>query len=207
MMIDYRARLRQAISSDIPETQSLLQNPAHIGDHSLNALSPIDTDLRAAAVLVPIIERPEGPTMLLTVRAAHLPKHSGQVAFPGGKVEDIDGGPAAAALRETYEEVGIAPGLVSVAGCIDVYQTVTAYRVLPILGFVTPNFELNVDVNEVADVFEVPLDFILDPRNHRVETRQFQGYERRFYAMDYNGYFIWGATAGMIRNLTDRLGQ
>jgi 8-oxo-dGTP pyrophosphatase MutT (NUDIX family) len=207
MMKDYRARLRQATSSDIPETQSLLQNPALIGDHSLNALIPIDTDLRAAAVLVPIIERPEGPTMLFTVRAAHLPKHSGQVAFPGGKVEDIDSGPAAAALRETYEEIGINPSLVSVAGCIDVYQTVTAFRVLPILGFVTPNFELNVDANEVADVFEVPLDFILDPRNHRVETRQFQGHERRFYAMDYNGYFIWGATAGMIRNLTDRLEQ
>ncbi len=139
------------------------------------------------------------------MRASHLPKHSGQVAFPGGKVEDVDGGPAAAALRETFEEVGIQPDLVSVAGCIDVYETVTAYRVLPVLGFVEPDFELNVDANEVADVFEVPLDFILDPRNHRVETRQFQGYERRFYAMDYDGYFIWGATAGMIRNLTDRL--
>ncbi len=205
MMKDYRTRLKQAISSDIPETQSLLQNPVQIGDHNLNALMPAATDLRAAAVLVPIIERPEGPTMLLTVRAAHLPTHSGQVAFPGGKVEDADGGPAAAALRETYEEVGINPDLVSVAGCIDVYQTGTAYRVLPVLGFVKPNFELNVDANEVADVFEVPLDFILDPRNHRVETREFQGHDRRFYAMNYNGYFIWGATAGMIRNLTDRL--
>ncbi len=204
-MQNYRARLQQAVSADIPATLSLLQNPAQIGDHSLNALTPAETDLRAAAVLVPIIERPHGPTMLLTVRASHLPKHSGQVAFPGGKVEDVDGGPAAAALRETFEEVGIQPDLVSVAGCIDVYETVTAYRVLPVLGFVEPDFELNVDANEVADVFEVPLDFILDPRNHRVETRQFQGYERRFYAMDYNGYFIWGATAGMIRNLTDRL--
>lgn len=206
-MQNYQERLQSAITADIPETVSLIKNPAPIGDHSLNALAPMDTDLRAAAVLVPIIQRPEGPTMLLTVRASHLPKHSGQVAFPGGKIEEVDKSPAAAALRETHEEVGIRPELVSVAGCIDVYQTVTAYRVLPVLGFVSPDFKLNIDANEVADVFEVPLDFILDPRNHRVETREFQGYERRFYAMEYDGYYIWGATAGMIRNLTDRLSR
>lgn len=182
-----------------------MAQPALFGDHSLNGSVTLSQNVKPAAVLVPIVERPEGVSMLLTVRASHLPEHSGQVAFPGGKVELADKNPPAAALRETYEEIGIREEYISILGCIDAYQTVTAYRVIPILGFVSPDFSLTIDTNEVADVFEVPLDFILDQRNHKLETRQFQGYTRHFYAMNYGDYFIWGATAGMIRNLTERM--
>jgi len=204
-VIDYRLILKSAVDPNIPSVEALMAGDAGHGDHSLNQLSPQSVMPKPAAVLIPIVERASGPHMILTVRAAHLPKHSGQVAFPGGKIESGDASPCQAALRETHEEIGIHPQHVELIGAIDSYQTVTAYRVLPVLGFVEDGFSIEMERNEVADVFEVPLDFILDERNHNIETRQFEGYQRYFYAMHYEGYYIWGATAGMIHNLTDRL--
>ncbi len=204
-MRGYRSLLSSVINPDIPTVDELMFGDADHGDHSLNKLDPISLSLKPAAVLMPIVERPSGPHMILTVRATHLPKHSGQVAFPGGKIEPSDPTPGHAALRETHEEIGIHPDYVELIGALDSYQTGTAYRVLPVLGFVKDGFSFEVEQNEVSDIFEVPLDFILDERNHHIESRKFEGHNRYFYAMHYNNYYIWGATAGMIHNLTDRL--
>ncbi|ODU69976.1 MAG: coenzyme A pyrophosphatase [Lautropia sp. SCN 66-9] len=161
---------------------------------------------RAAAVLVPIIAHPT-PTVLLTQRAAQLRSHAGQVAFPGGRIEESDHGPAAAALREAYEEVGLEPSRVELIGRLPEYLTGTGYRVTPVVGLIGSGFVPRPDPSEVADVFEVPLDFLMNPRHHQRRFVQLEDRERRFFAMPYRppaldtDYFIWGATAAMLRNL------
>ncbi len=205
-MNDIRQRLKQIVDHHAPAPEELLAAKDVNGDHHLNGTPPDSARLRLAAVLVPIIARPAGPTVLLTVRASHLPKHAGQIAFPGGKVEAHDASPFAAALRETREEVGIAEHYVDILGSIDVYQTVTDFRVLPVVGWLDDAVTMCADDNEVAEMFEVPLAYVLDRENHRVEHAQYKGQTRRYYVIEYEGRAIWGATAGMIRNLTDRLG-
>lgn len=158
-----------------------------------------------AAVLFPIVLRPEAPTVLLTQRTAHLRDHPGQVAFPGGRVETEDGSPEATALRETEEEVGLARRHVEIAGFLPDYLTGTGFRVTPVVGWVRPPFVLTHDAFEVADVFEVPLAFLLDADNHQRMAVHVGGLRRAFYTMPYGERFIWGATAGMIRLLYDRL--
>jgi 8-oxo-dGTP pyrophosphatase MutT (NUDIX family) len=204
-LIGYRDLIRAVVDEQAPSDDRQYHQPGRFGDHDLNDFVPPQRDLRLAAVLVPVIEHKTDPHVLLTVRSADLPSHSGQVAFPGGKVEKSDGSPVVAALRETEEEVGISRDLVDVVGCLDMYQTGTAFNVLPVVGFVKPSFELNVDTNEVADVFEVPLSFLLDQKNHVIETARYGGQDRRYYAIYFKDYFIWGATAGMIRNLSERV--
>jgi len=167
--------------------------------------TPGDVPLRNAAVLVPIIDRPEGPTVLLTRRTAHLNSHAGQISFPGGRMEPEDPTPEATALRETEEEVGIQDGFVDVIGRLDTYRTVTNYAVTPIVGIVRPGFEARPDPYEVAEIFETPLAFLLDPRNHHRHSGWFNGNRRRWWAMPYGDYYIWGATAGMLMNLHERL--
>jgi 8-oxo-dGTP pyrophosphatase MutT (NUDIX family) len=183
--------------------------PEHIrpelGDHDLNGPPPPRAKLRPAAVLVPIVERPDEPTVLFTRRTDHLHDHAGQVSFPGGRIEPSDSGPVAGALRETQEEIGLARGFVDVVGLLDDYETVTRYRVTPVVGFVTPGFTLTLDEFEVAEVFEVPLSFLLDPGNHRTDHFMRDGVRRRFYAFDYEGKYIWGATAGMFMSFYRRL--
>lgn len=200
-----RQRLNQIVDQQSPPPQQLLSAPAVNGDHSLNGSPAPLGDMRLAAVLVPIIARPSGPTLLLTVRASHLPKHAGQIAFPGGKVEAHDASPIAAAIRETHEEVGIASHHIDVLGSIDVYQTVTEFRVLPVIAWLDDAVTMRADENEVADIFEVPLDYVLDRQNHRIEHAEYKGLQRRYYTIEYQDRVIWGATAGMIRNLSDRL--
>jgi 8-oxo-dGTP pyrophosphatase MutT (NUDIX family) len=172
------------------------------GDHALNpdALPPTQK-FKRAAVLVPIIDRPEGLSMLLTRRTAHLKSHAGQVAFPGGREEPGDPDAVACALRETEEEVGLQRRFVEVVGMLDAYVTVTAYAVTPVVGLVTPGFELTPDAGEVDEVFEVPLSFLLDPANHQKGSRTWNGTVRHFFAMPYQGHYIWGATAGMLLDL------
>ena len=159
---------------------------------------------RAAAVLVPLVLRDAGVTVLLTERTAHLHDHAGQISFPGGRVEDTDPDPVSAALRESEEEIGLARARVEVLGHLPVYLTVTGFEVTPVVGLVAPGFALAPDPFEVAEVFEVPLAFLMDPAHH--ERRLIQAAEgtRRFYAMPYTAnrtFFIWGATAAMLRNL------
>ena len=157
----------------------------------------------AAAVLVPLVQRPEGLALLLTQRTAHLTSHAGQISFPGGRAESYDATPIETALRETEEEIGLDRRHIDVIGTLPDYLTSTGYRVTPVVALLTPPFELTPDPNEVAEIFEVPLAFLMDGMNHqRMSFEPPQGAGRRsFYAMPYQRFFIWGATAGMLRNL------
>lgn len=160
-----------------------------------------ERELRPAAVLVPVVHRPgEGLSVLFTRRTAHLNDHAGQISFPGGRSEPEDGTPAATALRETEEEIGLARAHVEVLGSLSEYTTVTAYRVTPVVGLVSAPFVIQPDSFEVAEVFEVPLEFLLDPANHQRNTVLQKGWQREYYAVPYRDYYIWGATAGMLMN-------
>lgn len=170
-------------------------------DFSLSGVVPTPTSFRAAAVLVPLVRRQPGITVLLTQRTDDMPSHAGQIAFPGGRTQADDADAVATALRETEEEVGLARRFVEVIGAVDPYRTGTGYEITPIVGIVTPGFTTHADPREVADVFEVPLEHFLDEKNHRIDSRMAQGRERRFYAMPYGERYIWGATAGMLKNL------
>ena len=166
----------------------------------------IHTELTPAAVLFPIVLHEGGHTVLLTQRTAHLKDHAGQIAFPGGRVEDDDLTAVHTALRETEEEIGLARERVEVLGFLPEYRTGTGFRVTPVVATVQPPFDLLPDPFEVAEVFEVPLAFLLDPLNHQRHSLQYRGALRHYFAMPYGDYFIWGATAGMIRSLSERLG-
>jgi 8-oxo-dGTP pyrophosphatase MutT (NUDIX family) len=155
--------------------------------------------IRPAAVLVPIVNRDAELTVLFTRRTAHLHDHAGQISFPGGRAEDGES-PRATALRETAEEIGLPPDCVEVLGHLNDYTTVTGYRVTPVVALVQPPFDLALDDFEVAEVFEVPLAFLLDPANHQRNQLVHEGLERHYYAMPYGAYYIWGATAGMLMN-------
>jgi 8-oxo-dGTP pyrophosphatase MutT (NUDIX family) len=181
---------------------------------SMPAARPLAGDLGAAAeraaltpasVLVPIVARRESLTVLLTRRTAHLRTHSGQVSFPGGRVEPQDAGPEATALRETQEEIGLAPDRVELIGTLSEYHTRTGYRITPVVGVVAPPFSLQADAHEVDAVFEVPLSFLLDPRNHQRHEREFEGRMVSYFAMPYGDHYIWGATAAMLVNLYRQL--
>ena len=178
----------------------------YAGDHAVAGMAPEERPLMPAAVLVPLVERPEGYTVLLTQRTAHLEHHAGQISFPGGRAEDEDAGPVDTALREAEEEIGLHRRHVAeIAGFLDRYQTVTGFLITPVVGFVTPPFDLALDDFEVAEAFEVPLEFILDPGNHENRSMLYKGQERRYYVIPYENRFIWGATAAMLVNFARRL--
>jgi 8-oxo-dGTP pyrophosphatase MutT (NUDIX family) len=165
-----------------------------------------DAALTPAAVLFPIVLRESGHTVLLTQRTAHLRDHAGQISFPGGRVEESDQSSLHTALRETEEEIGLAREHIEPIGYLPEYRTGTGFRVTPVVALVRPPFDLRIDPFEVADAFEVPLAFLLDPANHQRHSIHHRGALRQYFAMPYGDYFIWGATAGMIRSLTERLG-
>lgn len=183
-------RERMARAASVP--------PIAVGDGHL--WRPAEA-LRPAAVLVPVVRRNSGLTILLTQRTDHLHDHAGQISFPGGRAEEHDESAAATALRETFEEIGLETSLVEVIGTLAQYTTVTGYRVTPVVGLVEPPPALFLDAFEVAEAFEVPLAFFLDPANHQRNTMQMQGRTRQYYAMPYENRYIWGATAGMLMNL------
>ena len=166
-----------------------------------------DRAARAAAVLMPLVVRPAGVQVLLTQRTAHLHDHAGQISFPGGRVDEGDADPVATALREAEEEIGLAPAHVEIIGRLPEYVTATSYRVTPVIGLIEQPLDLaslRLDAFEVAEAFEVPLAFLMDPRNHERRQVIMGELSRTFYAMPYEGarrYFIWGATAAMLRNL------
>ena len=158
-------------------------------------------DYARAAVLIPLVERPAGLTVLLTQRASHLTNHAGQISFPGGRIESSDEGPLAAALREAHEEIGLDPSKVTLAGYLHDHLVITGFLVTPVVGFVTTDFELRLDRTEVDDAFEVPLAFILDKANHRPRERTFAGVTFQTHDIPYVNRNIWGATAGMLVSL------
>ena len=175
-------------------------------DHDLNpGMRRAEGPLAEAAVLIPLVERAEGLTMLLTRRADTLRRHTGQVAFAGGRADPGEG-PLACALREAHEEIGLEPRFVRPAGLGDAYETVTGFRVTPVVGFVSPGFSLAPHPDEVAEVFEPPFAWLMDEANHALqEAPAPDGRARRYYAMPWEGRLIWGATAGIIRGLRARL--
>ncbi len=158
---------------------------------------------RPAAVLVPLVKRETGLQVILTRRTDHLSDHAGQISFPGGRHETIDPTLEETALRETEEEIGLARHHIDLVGRIEDYYTVTGYQVTPVVGLITPPFDLQPDDHEVAEVFEVPLSFILDPKNQKLQTVTFEGTRRRYFAIPYREYYIWGATAGMLVNFSE----
>ncbi len=173
------------------------------GPHQLQHVEEdgVPPRLTPAAVLVPVIERPQGLTVLFTQRASHLNVHAGQVSFPGGRREDSDISPVFTALRETEEEIGLGRERVEVVGTLPEYRTSTGFSVIPVVGLVHPPFDLTLDRFEVAEVFETPLAFLLDPANRQRHSMEIGGMLRHYYAMPYEGHFIWGATAGMLVSL------
>jgi 8-oxo-dGTP pyrophosphatase MutT (NUDIX family) len=164
-----------------------------------------DKPLRPAAVLVPVWLRPEGAGLILTKRASHLKHHPGQIAFPGGKVDATDASAEAAALRETQEEIGLDPARVRILGSLPVHETVTGFAVTPFVGVIDSAFDPVPEVGEVDEVFTVPLRYALSPARFVIEGRQWMGVRRRYYAAPYGPYYIWGATARILRALAERV--
>ena len=193
---EFRARASRLFSQppDVPRRSDDDLNPDA-------RIIPPGISPKPAAVLVPLVVRNEGLNLLLTQRTDHLSRHAGQVAFPGGRIDDTDESPVMAALRETEEETGIDRRFVEPVGFLDTYLTGTSYRVVPVVGLLRPGFTVTPHAGEVAAVFEVPLAFLMNPAHHETHSREFMGKARQYYAMPYEGRYIWGATAGMIRNL------
>jgi 8-oxo-dGTP pyrophosphatase MutT (NUDIX family) len=160
--------------------------------------------VRPAAVLIPVVDHPQ-PTVLLTQRSAHLAEHAGQISFPGGKIDATDASPLDAAMREAYEEVGLKREFIEPIGYLDLYGTGFGFRILPTVAKVRPGFKLTISHAEVDDAFEVPLAFLMNPANHQVHSKEFRGMERSYYAMPFAERYIWGATAGILRVLYERI--
>jgi 8-oxo-dGTP pyrophosphatase MutT (NUDIX family) len=200
-------RARARLSLEVPRGLTDPTAEGARGDLDLNpdiwARAGVKAE-RPAAVLVPIVDRSE-PTVLLTLRTAELASHAGQVAFPGGKIDPADESPVAAALREAREETGLPPTLIEPIGYLDLYLTFSGFRILPTLARVKPDFSLVLNPREVTEAFEVPLKFLMTPTNHQRKTRDWNGFARDYYAIPYQNRYIWGITAGILRNLYERV--
>lgn len=202
----FAALAQSRLRPEPPQPGDVIARPRGDHDHQPHPVPPPDEMAAVpAAVLIGIVPRPEGPTVILTQRAATLRSHSSQVAFPGGRVDAVDGSPVVTALREAEEEIGLPRDRVRMLGFLDAYLTGTGYRIVPVVALVEPPFSLTLNAHEVDEAFETPLSFLLDPANHRREGREWKGLYRTYYAMPFGDRYIWGATAGMIRNLYERL--
>ncbi len=204
---DFFDRARARLTLDVPPALADPSAAGARGDLDLNPEMWVRAGVQAtkpAAVLVPVIDRRE-PTVLLTLRTAQLASHAGQVAFPGGKIDPADESPVAAALREAKEETGLAPSLIEPIGYLDLYLTFSGFRILPTVARVRPDFTLALNPREVVETFEVPLAFVMAPDNHQRKTRDWNGLQREYYAIPFENRYIWGITAGILRNLYDRI--
>lgn len=205
-LADFLQRAEWRLSRFPPGPGDPLANPR--GDHDLDpkgaAVAPA-MPYRHAAVLVPILAREEGMSVLLTQRAAHLRDHSGQIAFPGGKVDEGDASPIDTALREAREEIGLSPNAVRPLGYLDPYLSATAFLVTPVVGLIERPAALTLNPDEVAEAFEVPLAFLMDTARYHIRSREWQGRTRFFYAVPLGERLIWGVTAGIVHNLYERL--
>jgi 8-oxo-dGTP pyrophosphatase MutT (NUDIX family) len=204
---DFFSLARARLTLDVPDglTDGTIV-PKH-GDHDLDPMSAAIAavrPIRPAAVLVPVVARAE-PMVLLTQRSAHLKDHAGQISFPGGKIDPGDASPMAAALREADEEIGLAADRIEPLGYLDLYLTTFGFRIMPLVARVAPEFALTLNRDEVDDAFEVPLAFLMSPENHQRKSRDWNGLTRHFYEMPFGERYIWGATAGILRNLYERI--
>jgi 8-oxo-dGTP pyrophosphatase MutT (NUDIX family) len=204
---DFFQRARARLTLEVPPALTDPMAKGARGDLDLNPTMWERAGVAAtkpAAVLIPVIDRAE-PTVLLTIRTQELASHAGQVAFPGGKIDPEDESPVAAALREAKEEIGLAPTLIEPLGYLDLYLTFSGFRILPTLARVRPDFTLTLNPHEVTETFEVPLAFLMTPANHQRSSREWKGIEREYYAIPFEDRYIWGITAGIVRNLYDRV--
>ncbi|CCE12187.1 putative NUDIX hydrolase [Bradyrhizobium sp. STM 3843] len=204
---EFFERGRDRLRFDVPAAlldPDLIPQSGDAGTDRMLEIIAREQPIRPAAVLIPVVDHPE-PTVLLTQRSAHLSSHAGQIAFPGGKIDVTDASPLDAALREAEEEVGLARGFVDPIGYLDVYGTAFGFRILPTLARVRPGFTLKINQGEVDDAFEVPLSFLMNPANHQLHSKEFRGMERIYYAMPFAERYIWGATAGILRLLYERI--
>jgi 8-oxo-dGTP pyrophosphatase MutT (NUDIX family) len=198
-----RARLRFEIPPGLNDA-SVIPVSGDPGNDRMLQIIAQERPIRPAAVLIPVVDHPQ-PTVLLTQRSAHLNDHAGQISFPGGKIDATDASPLDAALREAYEEIGLGREFIDPIGYLDLYGTAFGFRILPTLARVKPGFRLRINEDEVDDVFEVPLWFLMNPANHQIHAKEFRGIERSYYAMPFAERYIWGATAGILRVLYERI--
>jgi 8-oxo-dGTP pyrophosphatase MutT (NUDIX family) len=204
---EFFARVRERLDLDVPAALTDPSITPQRGDHDVDPVMEkiaLVRPIRPAAVLVPVVDRPE-PTVLLTQRAQHLPDHPGQISFPGGKIEQADGTPLDSALREAEEEIGLARNHVEPLGYLDLYMTTLGYRIMPTVARVKPGFHLTLNAGEVDATFEVPLSFLMNLENVQRHSRDWQGMTRHYYAITFGERYIWGVTAGILRNLYDRI--
>jgi 8-oxo-dGTP pyrophosphatase MutT (NUDIX family) len=204
---EFFARARARLRFDVPPglTDASVVPPS--GDHGTDRMLEIiarEQPIRPAAVLIAVVDHPQ-PTVLLTQRAAHLHDHAGQISFPGGKIDPEDASPLDAALREAWEEIGLEREFIDPIGYLDLYGTGFGFRILPTVARIRPGFDLRISADEVDDAFEVPLAFLMDAANHQVHNKEFRGMMRSYYAMPFQQHYIWGATAGMLRVLYERI--
>ena len=204
---DFFDRARRRLTLDVPAALSDLTAPARRGDLDLDPVLWERAGVAAtkpASVLVPVIDRSE-PTVLLTLRTADLTSHAGQIAFPGGRIEPNDESPVAGAMREAREEIGLAQTLIEPIGYLDLYLTFSGFRILPTVARVDPNYTVTLNRHEVVEAFEVPLAFLMAPENYQRQSRDWKGIIRQYYSIPFEDRYIWGVTAGILRNLYERL--
>ena len=204
---EFFGRSRARLGFDVPPglvDPNIVPRTGDSGNDRMLEIIAQEQPVRPAAVLIPVVDHPE-PTVLLTQRSPNLSSHAGQISFPGGKIDATDASPLDAALREAEEEVGLDRKFIEPVGYLDLYGTAFGFRILPTVARVKPGFKLTINEFEVVDAFEVPLAFLMNPENHQIHNKEFRGIERSYYAMPFAERYIWGATAGILRVLYERI--
>ncbi|UFX43719.1 CoA pyrophosphatase [Bradyrhizobium sp. 41S5] len=204
---EFFARARTRLDFEVPPglvDPNIIPRTGDSGNDRMLEIVAQEQPVRPAAVLIPVVDHPE-PTVLLTQRSPNLSSHAGQISFPGGKIDATDASPLDAALREACEEVGLRREFIDPVGYLDLYGTAFGFRILPTVARVKPGFALEINEAEVVDAFEVPLAFLMNPENHQIHTKEFRGMDRSYYAMPFAERYIWGATAGILRVLYERI--